>query len=330
MLADGALRFDATRGIATLASSNGMNHDGRPQAESSFTISGVDAHYLAARSTVFKLTVDAGANVGDAAQAAVSYDFDGNGTFDRTETWRYFATDDMTGWQVYGNDAGLESVSGATLRDLAGGAVKVELWTAIGSHAIQVDLAASSLDLPFQFGTSGPLPPPTTPVPQPDPGSPSDSTHFLVSSGPSGLKLSTPTEGVIASADGGHYIDQPHAALIFKADDLHGQFDGGSVAFGLPLDAGPGVGNGTQLRLSFDFDGNGATDRTESFQYFETNNLAGWESYSQARGLNGSSGFYSDFTGGSVTAEIWNAIGHSPVTLQEGASVILPFHDLSI
>ena len=90
------------------------------------------------------------------------------------------------------------------------------------------------------------------------------------------------------------------------------------------------MGNGTQLRLAFDFDGNGATDRTETFHYFATDNAAGWESYSQARGSSDVSGSYADFTGGSVTAEIWNAIGSSPVTLHDEARVILPYSDWMI
>ena len=330
LLMNGALHFDPAQGIVTLASSNGANHDGPPHDTASFTLENVTAAYLAGDTPGFKLMVDAGAHVGDAVQAEISYDFDGNGTFDRTETWRYFATDDGTGWQAYDSGAGPNAVSGAAMQNLVGGAVKVDLWTAIGTHPVAVDVADSSLDLPFSFGqgSSGPAPqPPPQPQPQPQPAGPTDSTHFLVSAGPSGLLLSTPDDAVVASAGGGHYIDQPHDPVVFTAEGLYGHYDGGGASFALPLDAGTGVGNGTQLRLSFDFDGNGTTDRTETWQYFETNNTAGWENYSQARGLTSASGAYADFTGGSVTAEVWNAIGTSAVTLHEGASVTLPYHD---
>ncbi|MBL6613069.1 MAG: hypothetical protein ISP45_03575 [Reyranella sp.] len=327
VLSDGAVHFDPAQGIVTLASSNGANHDGAPHDTASFTLENITAGYLAGDTTGFKLMVDAGAHVGDAAQMAISYDFDGNGTFDRTETYRYFATDDGTGWQAYDSGAGPSAVSGAAMQNLVGGAVKVDLWTAIGSHQVSVDLASSSLDLPFSFGQGSGGPAPQPPVqPQPQPTVPTDSTHFLVSAGSSALQLSTPGDVVIASAAGGHYIDQPHDAVVFKAEGLNGHYDGGGTSFTLPVDAGSGVGNGTQLRLSFDFDGNGTTDRTETWQYFETNNVAGWENYTQARGLNSASGAYADFTGGSVTAEVWNTIGTSPVTLHEGASVILPYH----
>ncbi|MBL0899965.1 MAG: hypothetical protein IBJ17_14860, partial [Reyranella sp.] len=237
----------------------------------------------------------------------------------------YFATDDVAGWQVHSSTAGLKSVSGAAMQDLAGGTVKVDLWTAIGAHAVAVDLAGSVLDLPFQFGDGGGSPGPT-PQPQPQPHDP-PSTEFLVSQMSGGLKLSTQGDTVVAGAGGGHYVGQPHDAAVFTADDLYAQYAGSNVAFALPLDAGTGIGNGTQLRLTFDFDGNGTADRTETWQYFETNDAAGWETYTQARGSTGASGAYADFNGGSVTAEVWNAIGSAPVTLQEGAGVLLPYND---
>lgn len=322
ILVGGSIRFDPEPATATLAAANGANHDGMPLAGQRFTLEGVTADHLDSQTTGFRLLVDAGPRVGDAVQAAVSYDFDGNGTVDRTETYRYFATDDVAGWQVYGSDWGLKSVAGTALQDLVDGTVVVDLWSAIGSHPIAVDLAGSSLDLPFRFGADAPAPTPPAP---PGPGSPPDGTHFAVSAGPAGLQLSTTGQTVIASAGDGRYLDQPHDAAVFKAEGLHGQYNGGSVAFALPLDAGSGVGNGTQLRLAFDFDGNGTTDRTETWQYLATDNVSGWETYSQAAGSTGASGAYADFAGGSVTAEIWNAIGSSPVTLDEEATVILPY-----
>lgn len=325
-LVDGVVLFDSQRSPTTLASANGRNHDGTPHAAASFTLEHVTADHLAAGTTSFRFMVDAGTHVGDAVQAAVSYDFDGNGTFDRIETWRYFATDDGTGWQAYGSAAGLQSVSGEAMRALEGGTVKVDLWTAIGAHPIAVDLAASSLDLPFHFGGGGSEPTPT-PTPAPGPGGPPGSTSFLVSAGPSGLQLITQDDAVIASANAGRYIDQPHDALVFTAEGLHARYDGGSVSFVLPLDAGTGIANGTQLRLDFDFDGDGRMDRTEAFQYFATDNTVGWENYSQTSGPNSVSGSYGDFTGGSVTAQLWNAIGGSAVTLDEGATVNLPHTD---
>ena len=326
VLDSGAVRFDPAHDTVSLASSNGVNHDGTPHDVASFALSGVTASYLGTRQAGFKLMVDAGAHVGDAVQAAISYDFDGNGSIDRTETWHYFATDDTSGWQAYGSQSGLLSVSGAALRDLVGGTIKVDLWTAIGATPVDVNLAQSSLDLPFAFGTTGSG---TTPQPQPQPLPPplptGDASTFAVSQGTAGLTLATRGDATIASAGGGRFVDQPHEATVFKAEGLHAQYAGGASTFRLPLDAGTGIANGTQLRLSFDFDGNGSTDRMETWQYFETDNASGWETYTQARGLNAATGAYADFTGGSVRAEVWNVIGSTPVTLHDGASLVLPY-----
>jgi hypothetical protein len=51
--------------------------------------------------TAFTFKADAGTNVGYAQQARVSYALTGDGTFDRVERYRYFATDPVTGWQDY-------------------------------------------------------------------------------------------------------------------------------------------------------------------------------------------------------------------------------------
>ena len=291
-----------------------------PHAALGLTLADVTAHYVASATAGFALKVDAGAVSGDAIQAAISYDFDGNGSFDRVETYAYFATDDVDGWQVYRSSGNLQSEAGVAMQDLVGGTAKVDLWTAIGSHPVKVDLAASALDLPFQFGGggSGSTPPPT-------PSGPSGSPPVADPQALAVLQLATSGDAVIAGAGGGRYIGEPHDAFEFRADGLHGRYDGGGAVFSLPLDAGTGAGNGTQLRLNFDFDGNGATDRIETYQYFETNNVSGWEVYSQSRGLTSAAGSYSDFDNGSVTVEIWNAIGNSPVALHEEANVILPY-----
>ena len=39
------------------------------------------------------------------------------------------------------------------------------------------------------------------------------------------------------------------------------------------------------MQLSYDFDGNGVIDRVETYTYFPTNDVAGWEVYDETRGL---------------------------------------------
>ena len=69
-----------------------------------FTATGLTGAY-GGGGTAFDLFVDAGTGVGNATQVRVSYDFTGNGSFDRVETWDYFATDPVTGYEHYLRDA---------------------------------------------------------------------------------------------------------------------------------------------------------------------------------------------------------------------------------
>ncbi|MFD6781579.1 glycosyl hydrolase [Streptomyces diastaticus] len=115
----------------TVASSEGRNHDGTPNKPLVYEAKGVNATLKAGASTAFRLRVDAGTAVGLGQQARVSYDLTGDGTFDRTETYAYFATDPVPGWEEYTHARGLKSATG-TLGDLRGGTVRLEVWNAIG------------------------------------------------------------------------------------------------------------------------------------------------------------------------------------------------------
>ncbi|MGX1838931.1 glycosyl hydrolase [Streptomyces diastaticus] len=115
----------------TVASSEGRNHDGTPNKPLVYEAKGVNATLKAGASTAFRLRVDAGTAVGLGQQARVSYDLTGDGTFDRIETYAYFATDPVPGWEEYTHARGLKSATG-TLGDLRGGTVRLEVWNAIG------------------------------------------------------------------------------------------------------------------------------------------------------------------------------------------------------
>jgi len=105
-----------------------------------FEIDGVSARYTG-QSTRFAFPVDSGASVANAVQARVSYDLDGDGVFDRVETYHYFATNDLPGWETYTHGQGLKSSSGA-LGDLVDGTVRLELWSALGRQASLVRTGA--------------------------------------------------------------------------------------------------------------------------------------------------------------------------------------------
>ncbi|MGW6917528.1 glycosyl hydrolase [Kitasatospora sp. NPDC054939] len=140
----------------TVPSAGGTNHDGTPYQPLVYEVRNVTGTLRPGARTDFELSVDAGGAVGLGQQARVSYDLTGDGSFDRVETYRYFATDPVTGWERYAaTAAGLQSATGS-LGDLAGGTVRIEVWPAIGNAPAQLRVGAtqaqgqvSVLHIPF-------------------------------------------------------------------------------------------------------------------------------------------------------------------------------------
>ncbi|MGW0120611.1 glycosyl hydrolase [Streptomyces sp. NPDC003327] len=121
-----------TEGADTVLSAQGANHDGTPNRPLVYRATGVNGTLRPGAATSFRLQLDAGTTVGLGQQARVSYDLTGDGTFERTETYHYFATDPVTGWEEYTQARGLKSATG-TLGDLRGGTIRLEVWSAIGN-----------------------------------------------------------------------------------------------------------------------------------------------------------------------------------------------------
>ncbi|MGW7412347.1 glycosyl hydrolase [Streptomyces sp. NPDC054863] len=137
-------------GADTLASAEGVNRDGTPYRQTSYEIKKVTGKLAAGAATRFRLRVDAGTTVGLAAQVRVGYDLTGDGTFDRTETFRYFATDPVPGWEEYTQAAGVRSATGAP-GDLVGGTVRLEIWNALGNAASQVQTGTEGAVLTIPY-----------------------------------------------------------------------------------------------------------------------------------------------------------------------------------
>jgi hypothetical protein len=128
----------------SIPSAGGANHDGTPTNAVTFLATGLSGTYSSG-ATAFNLYVDSGACVGNAVQARVSYDFNGDGTFDRVETYNYFATNDLSGLETYTQGSGIRSSSGTLGSFTAGaGRVQLQLWSAIGNCASTVRVDATS------------------------------------------------------------------------------------------------------------------------------------------------------------------------------------------
>ena len=143
----------------SIASAGGTNHDGTPTNAVIYTISALTGTYDSTQATAFNLYVDANTGVGDGVQAQVQYDFTGDGTWDRTETYNYFATDPVVGSELYTQARGLKSSSG-TFTNLNNGKVRIQVWNAIGNTATSLRVSATSaqgqqstVTIPFALGT---------------------------------------------------------------------------------------------------------------------------------------------------------------------------------
>ncbi|XVV33111.1 hypothetical protein ACQPXT_01970 [Streptomyces sp. CA-100214] len=140
-----------TAGSDTVPSAGGANHDGTPYQPLVYEAKKVNGTYAAGASTAFRIQLDAGNAVGLGQQARISYDLTGDGSFERTETYRYFATDPVTGWETYSESSGLKSATG-TLGNLTGGTVRLEVWSAIGNAPAKLRTGTSDSTLTIPFG----------------------------------------------------------------------------------------------------------------------------------------------------------------------------------
>lgn len=98
------------------------------------------------------------------------------------------------------------------------------------------------------------------------------------------------------------------------------------AAIQLAVNAGKNAGIGSKARLVYDFDGDGKSDRTETFQLFATDpSPASWETYSSEKqkldpGL--TRGEMQDFNNGTIRFEFWKCFGRGAVELKVSDSTL--------
>ncbi|MEV4727270.1 beta-1,3-glucanase family protein [Micromonospora humida] len=191
------------------------------------------------------------------------------------------------------------------------------------------DPRAAGLTLTPFTGTTTPTPtagPTRTPSPTPSPGQPWNATRHLQADGT--LAGTTGPAGTISlAAANGNHDGTPTNARVFTARGLTGTWTGAATTFDLAVDAGTAVGDGVQARVSYDLTGDGTADRVETYAYFATDPVPGVERYRQTQGLRSATGTLGNLRGGTVTVQVWNAIGGTPTTLGVGdaSRVVLPF-----
>ncbi|UCM86457.1 glycoside hydrolase family 16 protein [Streptomyces marincola] len=149
---------------------------------------------------------------------------------------------------------------------------------------------------------------------EPGPGAP----LYLREGGVLGAAGGAGSSVSVASAGGANYDGVPHQPQTFTASNVTGAWNGGATAFDLFVDAGTAIANGQQVRVSYDRTGDGSWERVETYTYFATDPVPGWEHYTQARGLRSATGSHGDLAGGRVRVEVWNAIGGASSLLGTG------------
>ena len=123
-----------------------------------------------------------------------------------------------------------------------------------------------------------------------------------------------------------HPHEEALAVSEFRSPPLHGKaVVHGQLSFEIHLDSDNHPCKDLQLEVDYDFDGDGAVDRSETYASFDTDGRDGWEVYTHNRGPLTQQGEMRDFSGGTVACRLKNASGAVQV-LQGYSRLVLPHH----
>ncbi|RAJ58833.1 DNA-directed RNA polymerase specialized sigma24 family protein [Streptomyces sp. Amel2xB2] len=160
------------------------------------------------------------------------------------------------------------------------------------------------------------------------PEKPGDFTSLNLRSDQSLGAAQAGTDTVTLAATTGNHDGRPHDPVTFVREGVTAQYRGGTTRFDLSVDSGTTIGNGPQVRISYDLTGNGSWDRVETYRYFESDAAPGFEHYTHTRGLTpGTTGTFGDLAEGRVKVELWDAIGAGASTVRtgKGSFIRIPF-----
>lgn len=342
----------------TMASAGGGNFASAPNNPVTYTITNVNGTYDSTKATSFNLYLDSLTGVGNGIAARVSYDFTGDGSYDRLETYSYFPTDPVAGYELYTQAQGIVSTSG-TFANLVNGRVRLEVWNAIGNSTSLIRTSATSANgqqstvgIPYSASASPTATPTRTNTPGAATSTPTRTvTPTLTRTNTAPAFTNTPTRtatptsapssnvlyvidgttlaytagtgaltDTIASAGGGNFVTAPNNPLTYTITGVTRTYTGGATQFNLYLDSLTAVGNGIAARISYDFTGDGSYDRIETYNYFPTDPVAGYELYTQGQGLVSATGTFANLSNGRVRLEVWNAIGNNTSLIRTSAT----------
>ena len=114
--------------------------------------------------------------------------------------------------------------------------------------------------------------------------------------------------------------EYPVDPIVFEIRDVNGRHNKADGKFILGVNAGKNIGVGSKMRIRYDFNGDGDTDRVETFALMPTDPVeASFEKYSSEKHVLDeklSSGEKQDFKNGIVTVEFWKCFGKGSVQLK--------------
>lgn len=260
----------------------------------------------------------------DGAQVANSPSSYNAGNVNQFHTYRLEWTSTELRWLVDGNVARTQNISAANMEEFRKPfhlIMNLALAGAFpGTTPNQADFPMSMNVDYVRVYQAGSTPNPTaTPVPTTPPTG--NRTYYVRSGGALNTSAGTSASTVtIASAGGVNRDGVPTNPQTFTVTGVNGTYTSGNTLFNLFVDSGSAVANGVQVRVSYDFTNNGSFDRVETYNYFATNNVSGFEEYTQGSGLKSSSGSYANLSNGRIQVQVWSAIGNASSTLRVNAS----------
>ena len=114
--------------------------------------------------------------------------------------------------------------------------------------------------------------------------------------------------------------EHPVDPIVFEMRDINGRHTKADGKFILAVNAGKSIGLGSKVRIRYDFNGDGDTDRVETFALMPTDPVeASFEKYSSdthALDEKLSSGDKQDFKNGIITVEFWKCFGKGALQLK--------------
>ncbi|MFB9330038.1 fibronectin type III domain-containing protein [Paenibacillus aurantiacus] len=230
----------------------------------------------------------------------------------------------VTGYDILRNGSVVGSSTGTTYTD-TGLSANTAYTFAVKAKDAAGNASAASSSISVTTSSSSPANSPTLYV--------RDGASSSVTGTLSTTAGSSANTDAIAAAGGSNWDGTVHTPTSYVLSGVSGTYSGGATAFNLFVDSSSSVGNAVQVRISYDFTGDGTYDRLETYNYFATNDTPGTEDYNQSKGVRSSSGTFANLSNGKVRVEIWSAIGNGSSSVRTDATsaqgsqskIVIPF-----